>query len=114
MGKKLPHTPSSQIRSALRRLWLRSRERHRALRDTGYKCACCGRKQSKAKGHECTLEVHHKSGSAGLAEIEAFIRATLLVPAEQLRPMCPDCHRAAHDGVEDTVAMVDWQTKKSR
>lgn len=96
MGRRLPHTPSSQIRTALRRMWLRSRERAKALRETGYCCASCGRKQSKAKGRECTLEVHHKSGDAGLGEIEAFIRAKLLVPSEQLMPLCPDCHLSAH------------------
>lgn len=96
MGRKLPHTPSSQIRSALRRMWLRSRERSRALRDSGYRCGCCGRKQSTAKGRECTLEVHHKSGDAGLGEIEAFIRAKLLVPATELVPLCPDCHKERH------------------
>jgi hypothetical protein len=32
MGKKLPYTPRSKVRAALRQLWLRSRERAAALK----------------------------------------------------------------------------------
>ena len=98
MSRRLPHTPSSQIRTAMRRLWLRSRERAAALKATGYCCAECGRKQSKAQGRECSLEVHHVSGIPTWAEIEAAIRRYLLVAPDELVPLCPECH-AKHHGI---------------
>jgi predicted HNH restriction endonuclease len=97
MGKRLPYTPSSQIRTALRRLWLRSRERSAALRREGYRCQGCGLKQSRAKGREVVIEVHHIAGSICWAEIEAAIRMWLLVSHEDLRCLCPECHDKAHD-----------------
>ena len=59
MSNKLTYTPNSRIRQALRLLWMRSRERSQALQNTGYCCAMCGVKQSKAKGREVRLDVHH-------------------------------------------------------
>ena len=97
MGKRLPHTPSSTIRSALRRLWLRSRERATALRRTGYRCESCGRKQSAAKGRECTLEVHHTKGVTNWQAIEDAIRRELLVDPTELSPLCEECHKKEHN-----------------
>jgi predicted HNH restriction endonuclease len=96
MGKKLPYTPSSQIRTALRRLWLRSRERSAAMKREGYRCQCCGIKQSKARGHECNLEVHHRNGVTNWQEIEKAIRWHLLVAPVELEVLCPDCHKKEH------------------
>jgi predicted HNH restriction endonuclease len=99
MSRRLPHTPSSQIRTAMRRLWLRSRERAAALKATGYCCAECGKKQSRAKGRECSLEVHHIYGVTNWAEIEAAIRRYLLVSPDELVPLCKACHQAKHNEV---------------
>ncbi len=93
MGKKLPHTPNSKITAALRQLWMRSRERAKALKSTGYCCADCGVKQSKAKGKEVSLEVHHEGG-IDWAGIRELIRERLLnVPQV---PLCKKCHKARH------------------
>ena len=93
MGKRLPYTPSSQIRTALRRLWLRSRERQAALKRDGYYCQRCGVKQSKAKGKEQAVEVHHKNGIENWPELIGAIRKYLLIDHEQLETLCPKCHK---------------------
>lgn len=89
MSRRKPYTPSSQIRSALRQLWLRSRERQAALKRDGYTCQCCGAKQSKAKGREKSVEVHHVDGVnwAGLIDL---VRERLL--AGELECLCRECH----------------------
>jgi predicted HNH restriction endonuclease len=92
MGKKLPYTPNSQIRSALRQLWMRSRERAAALKRDGYSCQVCGAKQSKAKGHEVKVEVHHKNGCEWDAVIAA-VREYLLCNPDELEVLCVDCHK---------------------
>ena len=96
MGKKLFYTPSSQIRTALRRLWLRSRERSATLRREGYCCQECGRKQSKAKGKEFAVEVHHTYGITNWAEIEQAIRIWLLTGPDDLEVLCKACHAKIH------------------
>jgi len=58
MGKRLPYTPNSKIKAAVRSLFLRSRERAEAKKRDGYACKRCGKKQSKAKGREVSVEVH--------------------------------------------------------
>jgi len=92
MSKKLPYTPNSRIRQALRILWMRSRERSEALKNTGYCCAVCGVRQSKAKGHEVSLDVHHLEGVTNWDELFAAIRKHLLVDPSKLVPLCKDCH----------------------
>ena len=91
MSRRKPYTPSSQIRSALRRVFLRSRERARTLKEQNYTCQCCGAKQSKAKGREKSVEVHHVDGVnwAGLIDL---VRERLL--AGELECLCIDCHKA--------------------
>jgi len=96
MGKRLPYTPSSTIRTAMRRLWLRSRERQAALKRDGYRCQDCLRKQSKAKGGEFCVEVHHQAGEICWREIEDAIRKWLLVNPEGLVTLCPECHDKKH------------------
>lgn len=95
MSKRLPYTPSSTIRTALRRLWLRSRERSAALKREDYRCQCCGAKQSKAKGRECALEVHHKNQIVWNEMIE-YIRKTLLTSPDILEVYCDGCHAKIH------------------
>lgn len=92
MGKRLLYTPNSQIKSAMRRLWLRSRERSQRLKDDGYSCQCCGAKQSRAKGKEVYVEVHHRNG-VKWAEIYEYIRKTLLCSKEELETLCEKCHK---------------------
>jgi len=91
MGKKLEYTPNSKIRQSLRLLWMRSRERAAALKKTGYCCSDCGIKQSKAKGRDVSIEVHHEDGVSwdGLFD---DIRKRLLHNPERLTPLCKKCH----------------------
>ena len=85
-------TTDSQIKSALRRLWLRSKERAEILKQSEYTCAECGVKQSKAKGKEQKVEVHHKEGILNWQEIYDAIRKNLLCDVDGLEVLCPDCH----------------------
>ena len=101
MGKRLPYTPSSRIRDALRKLWLRSRERAAAMKAAGYCCARCGVKQSKAKGREVAVAVHHKDG-IDWDGLLALIRQRLLQDPARLECLCEACHAKEHekDGAE--------------
>jgi len=90
--RRLPYTPSSQIRSALRKLWLRSRERQAAIKRDGYTCQRCGKKQSKAKGREIAVEVHHKDGIENWQELIAAVRKYLLIDPAELETLCIECH----------------------
>ena len=102
MGKRLPYTPKSQITTALRRMWLRSRERATALRREKYCCESCGIKQSKAKGREVQVEVHHRHGAIDWDEIVSEIRLWLLVDPEDLEVLCPECHNKRHRKAPDS------------
>lgn len=96
MGKKLPHTPKSRIRQALRALWLRSRERAAALKRSGNTCECCGVKASTAKGREVKLECHHNNGIDWENLIDRFYK-TLLCDPKHLTVLCKKCHDNVHD-----------------
>ncbi len=99
MGRRLPYTPRGHIRQALRRLWLRSRERAGALKRDGYACQACGKKQSKAKGHVQLVEVHHlHPGDIEWERMIKYIYRNLLVPPEELVTLCPGCHAQEHEG----------------
>jgi 5-methylcytosine-specific restriction endonuclease McrA len=89
--KKRPNTPKSQIRSALRRLWNRSRERSAALKRDGYCCQECGKKQSKAKGREVAVVVHHLDGINWDGLVELVSRRLLQDPSK-LTTLCVACH----------------------
>ena len=93
MGKRQPNTPRSQIRSALRRLFLRSRERAARLKMDGYTCQLCGAKQSKAKGKEVAVEVHHKAGICNWSIIFDMIYDQLLTHPCDLETLCKKCHK---------------------
>lgn len=99
MSKRLPYTPNSRIRSALRVLWMRSRERAKALQNTNYCCAYCGAHQSKAKGRELALDVHHLDGIDWDVLIE-LVRERLLQTPDRLVPACPACHEQRHKAGE--------------
>jgi 5-methylcytosine-specific restriction endonuclease McrA len=96
MGRKLPHTPRSRITSALRQLWLRSRERAAAIKREGNTCQDCGTKGSKAKGKECKIEVHHIHGIEW-DELICLIYRHLLVNPKHLKVKCKDCHNKHHE-----------------
>ncbi len=95
MGKKLPHTPRSRIKAALRQLSLRSRERAATMKRDNNSCVKCGVKQSKAKGREVKVVVHHKHGIKWDKIID-FIYAELLVPPEYQEVQCKKCHDDYH------------------
>ena len=92
MGKRLPYTPNSQIRSALRKLFLRSRERGAAIKRDGYTCKRCGVKQSKAKGREVSVEVHHLDGVQNWPALFEAVRKHLLSDPETMETLCKSCH----------------------
>jgi 5-methylcytosine-specific restriction endonuclease McrA len=97
MGRKLLTTPRSKVRAALRQLWLRSRERAAALKRDNYTCQTCGRKQSKAKGKEFAVLVHHKEGIADWEAIIDLIFKALLCSPEHLETSCPECHHKVEE-----------------
>ena len=84
MAKKSPNTTNTQIRAALRKLFLRSRERAARLKADCYTCQECGVKQSRAKGREVYVEVHHKRGVLNWQMVFDAIREGLLCDPENL------------------------------
>lgn len=95
MGKQLLCTPRSKIRAALRQLWLRSRERAAVLKRDGYVCQACGVKQSKAKGHEVSVEVHHLTLIDWEKMIDLVYERLLQTP-EDMTTLCRECHKIEH------------------
>ena len=95
MGKKSEFTTNTAIKAALHRLWLRSCERSGRLKMDGYCCQKCGAKQSKAKGKEVAVNVHHIDGIRWKQMIE-YIRQELLVKPEKLETLCKLCHKDEH------------------
>jgi predicted HNH restriction endonuclease len=85
-------TPKTHIVRQLRLLWLKSKERSQALKNSQYTCEHCGVKQSTAKGREQKVEVHHKKGVTNWDRIIEVIREELLCDPEDLEVLCPDCH----------------------
>lgn len=92
MGKRLEYTPNGKIKAALRMLFLRSRERARAMKEGGYTCSLCGKKQSKRKEATVLCEVHHKEGVCNWQTIYEVIREQLLCDPSKMQVLCKDCH----------------------
>ena len=97
MGRKLPTTPRSKVRAALRQLFLRSRERAAALKKAGYCCEICKRKQSKAKGKEFKVEVHHIEGIVNWNKLIDHVFKHLICHPDKLEVLCPECHKKEHE-----------------
>lgn len=95
MGKRVPYTPSSKIRQALRQLWLRSRERAAALKRDKYTCVDCGVKQTKKKEQEIAVCVHHRKEIEWDGVLE-FIRERVLQTPDDLETLCKECHDKKH------------------
>lgn len=95
---KKPITPRSKVRSALRRVFLNSREHQAALKEAGRSCQHCGVKASVAKGREQKVEVHHKEGIGNWQKVIDAVYAELLVSADKLEVLCPECHKKEHEG----------------
>jgi len=93
MGKKLLTTPRSRIKAKLREIWLRSRERAKALKDAKYHCNRCDAKQSTAKGKEVRLNVHHVNGIDWDGVVDLIIERVL---AGELEVLCVSCHDKEH------------------
>lgn len=96
MAKRQAGTPRGQVRSILRALYLRSRERATALKSAGYCCDICGVKQSKAKGREVAVEVHHREMIDGWEEIINLVFQHILIDPAGLQVLCKSCHLAEH------------------
>lgn len=96
-SRKKPETPRSRVRQTLRQLWLRSRERAQALKLSDYRCQRCGLKQSKAKGKEQKIEVHHKEGIGNWELVIDLIFAEILCSPTRLETLCPECHEKEHE-----------------
>ena len=95
MSRKQANTPRSRIRSAIRQLWMKSRERAKVLKNSGYCCVQCGLKQSRAKGKEVSIQVHHVGGISIWEEVIDLIAKNIL-ETEQV-PLCKDCHKKEHE-----------------
>lgn len=108
MPKKLPYTPNGIVKSALRQIWMRSRERATALKRDKYTCQECGVKQSVAKGKEKKVEVHHKD-DINWQEMMDMIRKNLLVSPERLITLCPNCHDKKNIKGEKMTADVQYE-----
>ena len=76
----------------LRQLFLRSKERQAALQRDDYTCQKCFRKQSRKKGQELKVQVHHTKGIHVWDEIIELIYAQLLCDPEDLQTLCKECH----------------------
>lgn len=93
MGRRLPTTPRSRVRAAIRQVWLRSRERLAALKRDEYTCQCCGKKQSRAKGREISVQVHHTKRIANWERVIDMVFEEILCDPAHLETLCDDCHK---------------------
>ena len=92
-------TPRSRIKSALKQLWLRSRERGYAIKRDQYTCQACNKKQTMKKGEELKVEVHHRNGIDVWDEIIDLIYKKMLCDPKHLETLCKGCHKHTHHGL---------------
>jgi len=100
MGKRVEYTPKSRITSALRTVWMRSRERAAAIKQTNGHCVTCNAKQTSAKGRVVKLQVHHAYHRPNWDRIIKVVMEELLQTPDQLWPMCKGCHVELHEKVD--------------
>lgn len=86
-------TKKGYIVRMLRQVWMKSAERYEALKRDKYTCQRCGVKQSKAKGKEQKVQVHHKHGIDNWDAVVEVIRVGILCDPRKLETLCPDCHK---------------------
>lgn len=65
-----------------------------AIKRDGYTCQCCGRKQSKAKGNEFDVQVHHKAGIGNWDAVINSVYENILCDPEGLETLCKECHES--------------------
>jgi 5-methylcytosine-specific restriction endonuclease McrA len=92
VSRKLATTPRSRVKNALRQLFLRSRERAACLRRDEYTCQICHKKQSKAKGKEFDVQVHHVTGIGNWEKVINIVFEELLCAPDGMQTLCPECH----------------------
>ena len=102
MGKKLPTTPRSRVRQALRQVFLRSRERAACLKAAGHACQQCGVKASVAKGKEQKIHVHHAAGIGNWEKIIDLVFEEILCSPSMMVALCPECHDKEHKPCQPT------------
>ena len=85
-------TSRAKIKGYLRQMWVRSYERRATTKRDNYCCQKCGIKQSKKKGSEVKINVHHKEGINAWDEIINLIEEHLLCDPDKLETLCEDCH----------------------
>jgi len=76
-------------------IWLRSRERSAALKREKYRCERCHVKQSKAKGREVKIEVHHRDGTDRAGIVDIIVERMLQTP-DKFEVLCVPCHDKEH------------------
>jgi len=90
-------TPRGLIVTKLRQIFMWSPERSAALKRDDKTCQVCGKRESKAKGKECSVHVHHlQEGDINWDRIVAVIRKELLCPPEMLITLCKEHHQDCH------------------
>lgn len=103
MGKKLPTTPRSRIRSALRQVFLRSRERAAAVKREHNTCERCKAKGSVAKGREVKIQVHHREGICNWEKVIDLVFSEILCDPARLEVLCKGCHDKEHQEGKETL-----------
>lgn len=104
--KKLDYTPSSKIVHAVRAMSMRSREFAEARKNTANSCCICGRKQSKAKGREVAIHIHHGTHRPIWERVVRAIRQEVLQTPGILWPICRECHENIHK--QEELEPVDY------
>ena len=81
------------IRNLRKYVWLRSKERSEKLKEYNYCCAKCKIKQTRRKGKEVVIDVHH-------IKLINWDRILKVLYEELLHtntiPLCPSCHKREH------------------
>lgn len=95
-SRKKPQTPRSRVRAILRLLFLRSRERAFRLKLDNYSCVRCGKKQSKAKGREQKVCVHHVKKINNWEKVINAVFREILCSPKKLETLCIECHNLEH------------------